>query len=272
MKQTGPTRYPDLNRVLTELQEGLQKVLSANLTGIYLQGSFAVGGFDEHSDVDFVVAVRDELSNKQISELQILHKAIFSLPSAWAQHLEGSYFPLPLLRDYRQSGTDLWYLDNGSDSLVRSEHCNSILVRWVLREKAVVLFGPHPSELIGSIPVSALRNEMYQVMHKWGKQILSDPEKYSNRFYQGFIVLSYCRMLHDYINGFPGSKQAGAAWAKQNLDTQWRGLIERTWACRPVPEVQIHQPADPVDFSSTLEFVIYIMAASEPYRLTIVQK
>ena len=49
-----PTPYQDLNVVLTRLVGGVQTALGATFVGAYLQGSFAVGDFDEHSDVDFI--------------------------------------------------------------------------------------------------------------------------------------------------------------------------------------------------------------------------
>jgi hypothetical protein len=84
-------------------------------------------------------------------------------------------------------------------------------------------------------------------------------EKFNNRFYQTFIVLSYCRMLNDFYNGYPGTKVEGANWAKENLDPSWSPLIDRTWAGRPNPEISVRQPADPVDFAETLRFVQYVI-------------
>jgi len=46
-----PTPYPELDAVLQELAESVQAVLRDNFVAICLQGSFAVGGFDRHSDV-----------------------------------------------------------------------------------------------------------------------------------------------------------------------------------------------------------------------------
>ena len=87
--------------------------------------------------------------------------------------------------------------------------------------------------------------------------ILSHPDDYNNRFYQGFIVLNYCRMLHDLQRVSPGSKLAGAQWAKAKLDPFWNGLIDRSWNGRPDPAVSVRQPADPNDFQETLEFINY---------------
>ena len=263
---SGPTPYPELNAVLQELVENMQSALGCSFLAACLQGSFAIGGFDIHSDVDFIVAVEDEFSDDQVDALQAMHARIYDLDCEWAKHLEGSYFPKEVLRDYSQRGRQLWYLDNGSRSLVRSEHCNSVVVRWTVREHGVALAGPSPETLVDPIPVEVLRQEIMETMNDWGQEILIDPERYSNRFYQTFIVLSYCRMLHDLHNGFPGSKRAGSEWAKATLDPSWRGLIDRTWAGRPDPAVSVRQPADPADMARTLEFVRTIIMTSRDYE------
>jgi hypothetical protein len=257
-----PTPYPELNEVLQELVTSLQRELGDGLVGACLQGSFAVGDFDRHSDVDFVVAVRDELSDDRVLALNAMHRRIYRLDCPWAQHLEGSYFPATVLRHYDQSAQPLWYLDHGSDTLVRSDHCNTIVVRWVVREHGVGLIGPSPATLVEPIPVSALRHEVQATIHDWGQQILDRPEPYRNRFYQAFIVLNYCRMLHDLVRGRPGSKRAGALWAKATLDPVWTALIDRAWDGRPDPALSVRQPADPADFASTLKFIAYVREES----------
>src|SRR5438874_12522663 len=109
---TCPTPYSELNAVLRVLLDEVRGALGETFVGAYLQGSFAVGDFDQHSDVDFIVGVRDELTERQVADLQTAHACIYSLECAWAQHLEGSYFPTALLRDYRSAGTPIWYLDH----------------------------------------------------------------------------------------------------------------------------------------------------------------
>ncbi|MDQ6871421.1 MAG: DUF4111 domain-containing protein [Gemmatimonadota bacterium] len=259
------TQYPELNSVLEDLVTRVQGALAEAFVGAYLQGSFAVGDFDRHSDVDFIVAVRDELSDDQVAALQEVHKRVYSLGSEWAHHLEGSYFPVATLRDYHQRGKPVWYLDHGSQSLVRSDHCNTLVVRSVLRAHPLVVAGPSPETLVDAVPVDALRREIGNTIRDWGRQILDHPEHYRNRFYQGFIVLSYCRMLHDLVDGYPGSKQTGAAWARANLDPTWSGLIDRAWGGRPNPAVAVREPADAMDFESTLQFVKAIIRESERY-------
>jgi hypothetical protein len=260
-----PTPYPELNAVLQQLVDNVQAALGSSFVAACLQGSFAVGDFDRHSDVDFIVAIEEELSDKQVQALQAMHERLYNLDCAWAQHLEGSYFPKAVLKDYWQRGQPLWYLDHGSRSLVRSDHCNTVVVRWVVREYGVALAGQRPAMLVNPIPVETLRQEIMATMRDWGQQILDEPEHFNNRFYQTFIVLNYCRMLHDLHTGSPGSKRAGAEWAKATLDPAWAGLIDRAWDGRPNPALSVRQPADPADFRSTLEFVRDVIRASMKY-------
>lgn len=262
------TCYQELNVVLHELISSVRNILGDNFVGAYLQGSFALGDFDEHSDCDFIIVINNDISSQQFSDLQTMHKHIFNLAMEWAKHLEGSYFPKAVLRDYNLCGRDLWYLDNGHSELIKDKHCNTVVVRQTLREKGIVITGPEPSTLIAPIPVEVLRRAILAAIHDWSKEILAEPERFNNRFYQSFIVLSYCRMLHYLHTGMVGSKRAGAEWAKRNLDSSWTSLIDRTWSGRPNPAVSIRQPADKADFNSTLAFVKYIMKAANEFAAT----
>jgi predicted nucleotidyltransferase len=260
-----PTPYPELNQVLDQLVARLRRILGGDFVGAYLQGSFALGDFDAHSDCDFIVVVEDALTTDQVDALQVMHGEVYDLDADWSIHLEGSYFPRAILRDLSQVGTDIWYLDHGSRSLVRSDHCNKLHVRWIVRERGVVLAGPAPRSLMDPLPEAAMREEFFATINVWGRAILDDPAPYRNRFYQGFIVLNYCRMLHDLHRGYPGSKREGAAWAKSALDPSWCDLIDRAWETRPDPGWQVRQPPDAEDFERTLRFVAYVMEKSRAY-------
>src|SRR6201999_2971249 len=99
-------------------------------------------------------------------------------------NLEGSYVPAAILRrwsaeprdppgetrgpDWGDPGTSgspargypFWYLDHGSKVLVRSEHDNTRVVRWCLREKGITLAGPDPKSLIDPVAPEALKAEV----------------------------------------------------------------------------------------------------------------
>ena len=260
-----PTPYRELNQVLGELVSRTRQILGSDFIGAYLQGSFAVGGFDQHSDVDFVVAVEDDLTSAQVDSLQTMHHQVHRLESEWARHLEGSYFPREVLKRPSARNCELWYLDNGADTLIRSDHCNTILVRWIVREKGVILAGPPPETLVDPITREILRKEIFEEIMKWGQHILDDPSRYSNYFYQTYIVLNFSRMLHDLHRGYPGSKREGAEWAKSVLDHSWSDLIDSAWEGRPDSAAKVRQPADPEAYERTLRFVQHIMNNSRAY-------
>ena len=117
--------------------------------------------------------------------------------------------------------------------------------------------------MIDPIDGQSLGREIWTLINEWGQEILEDPQRYNNCFYQGFIVLSFCRMLHSLQTGIIESKVAGAAWAKSSLDPSWSGLIDGAWAGRPNPAVSVRQPADPEDFANTLKFIRYCINESK---------
>ena len=59
------TPYADLDELLVELLGHWQRILGDDLVGAYLQGSFALGGGDQQSDCDWLVATRDRLTKQR---------------------------------------------------------------------------------------------------------------------------------------------------------------------------------------------------------------
>jgi hypothetical protein len=256
-----PTPYSDLNLVLNDLVRGVRKVLGANFHSACLQGSFATGDFDQYSDVDFLIVLRDEVSSECVPALQEIHGRVFDGQSAWATHLEGSYITRDVLRDCRRAGGELWYLDNGSRSLVRSDHCNTVVVRWTVWKHGITLAGANAKSLVDPIPDEALRAEGRRTMRNWGKDLLARPAYVKSRWGQAFVVVSYCRMLQTLATAKILSKAAGVKWALASLEPKWADLIERAWNDRPNPSEKIHQPADARDVDETLAFVQYAIAS-----------
>jgi len=261
-----PTPDNALNDVLRELVTSVQAILGDNFIATYLHGSFAVGDWDADSDVDFLIAVDHEVSEADLVALQSMHSRIYDQDSNWAKHLEGSYFPKELLRRADPSRSSLLYLDNTSRELIRSDHDNTRVVRWVTREHGIALAGPDAHQLIDPVAADELCEEVRMTMQDWARQIFANPEKMDNRWYQAFAVLSYCRMLHTLANGRVCSKPASARWALHALDGRWADLITRAWEERPNPSLKAREKANPIDFMRTLDFIKYALAVSGALR------
>lgn len=258
-----PTTDPDLNALLQDLVTGIQSILGTNLMAAYLQGSFGVGDWDEHSDVDFLVVIDHEIPETDLPALQALHAKLFEQKTHWAQHLEGSYFPKDLLRHGDPAKTPILYIDNGSIQFEKSDHDNSLVVRWVVREHGIPLIGPDAAALIDPVSAEALRAEVLDVMRDWGKEILTGRYQIKNRWAQPFVVLSYCRMLHTLETGRIESKRAGAEWAKTALEEDWTEIIQKAWQERADPWTKVHRAAEPKDIEDTLAFILYALGLSQ---------
>jgi Domain of unknown function (DUF4111) len=258
-----PTAFPELNTVLSALVSGIQATLGDALLGVYLQGSFALGAGDADSDVDFIAVLRHAVPDAAVPALQALHGRLYDLESNWAKHLEGSYFPADLLRRPDPDRTELLFLDNGSRELVRSKHCNTLVVRWLVREHGIPLLGPPPTDVIDPVVVDDLRREVIAKMRAWAADYFATPSQLNTRWHQPYAVIMFCRMLHTLHTGRVASKPAAIVWGQQSLDPQWAGLLQRAWADRPDPSWKIRQPADPAECASTLAFIRYALTCIE---------
>jgi hypothetical protein len=282
-----PTPYAALNMVLIHFVERVRELLADNFVGAYLQGSFALGDFDERSDVDFLIVVERDMGDAEVPLLDALHTAIHDFPPPWGYRLEGSYIPTTILRrrsdtpreppgapprppSWTDPGTGiagpraypLLFLDHGARTLVRSEHDDTQVVRWVARERGIVLVGPDPRSLIDQVSTDALRSEMRETMARVAAKWSSDPTALDVRWLQAFAVGLYCRMLHTLETGAVTSKRAATRWASTALDARWKSLILSSAQARPSTALG---PADPHQVAETRAFMRYARQRARRY-------
>lgn len=263
-----PTPFLDLNDLLADFAGGVQAVLDRNFAGTYLQGSFAVGDADEHSDVDFLVVTRSVPSAAEVAALQALHQGLYARAVPWAQHLEGSYAPAAALRTLAAAGEPWWYLDNGATTLALDPHCNTAVVRWSLREHGVVLAGPPPASLVDPVPADALRAEVRVAAAELAAWAPESQQRFErgdgrpgmSRWKQPYVVLSFCRMLHTTASGVVTSKKVAGEWALGVVGPRWVPLVRRALDDRPDPWGRVPQPADADVIDETLAFAGWALA------------
>ncbi|OGC64094.1 hypothetical protein A2425_00245 [candidate division WWE3 bacterium RIFOXYC1_FULL_42_17] len=267
------TQYPELDSVMAKLAKNLQNVLGENFVGLYLQGSLVLGDFDLTSDVDFIVVVNKELTEEEVKKVQYVHTNTYNQDNRWVKRLEYSYFPKNILRKTSspfpitndQKNKELWYFNNGHPTIERSDHCNTLVTRWTVREKGKAVIGPDPKSLIEPISPNTLRREIKDTLIGWGEYLLKNPKQYENRFYQSYLVLNFCRILHDLDKGEISSKLVGITWAKVNLDSKWIPLIDYCWEERKDTSISVKQPAKPEIYKQSLQFVKYAVEEGKRY-------
>ncbi|MEM1230826.1 MAG: aminoglycoside adenylyltransferase domain-containing protein [Pseudomonadota bacterium] len=271
-----PTPYAELNEVLAELLTGARSALGTNFVGAYLQGSFAIGDYSEFSDCDFIVVTEKDLSEQELEALRGLHHRLYRLPSPyWPRNIEGSYAPRAILRRWSTEPRDppgepraaqwgdpgmdgapprcypLWYLPHGSDVLVRSEHDNSQVVRWTLRERGVTLAGPTPAELIDPIDPADLKAEVRATLDLALQTGLAMPIAALQTFWVGLC----CRILHTIETGRITSKKEAMGWAQATLPAQWQPLIAHALTQKKGDPAQAQAPVAAELAAQTRAFV-----------------
>jgi hypothetical protein len=280
-----PTPYRGVNAAVAELTSRVRAALGDNLIGVYLHGSFALGDFNRNSDVDVLVAIERDIETHQIEPLQALHGALFDdLPKPWGQRIELSYAPAAMLRRFAFTPRDppdapragdwidpatgappraypFWYLNNGARELVRSEHDNSRVVRWVTREAGVTLAGPAPASLIDAVAPDDLRAEIAEMLAFVARRC-SEPDGVGEAWVQTFFVTLCCRALYTLETGAITSKQSATTWAAAHLDARWRPLIETAWTNWRDGRASLAGPANPRAAAETLALVRFAASAA----------
>jgi hypothetical protein len=243
------TGFPELDELLARFTTDVRTELGDDLAGLYLQGSFALGEGDEWSDVDFVCVTRMPIEPARV---QPLHGRLYDLPTPWAQHLEGSYLPAALVRRVDPAATPVPFLDNGARELVLDPHCNTALMRVVLREYGVALAGPPAAELIDPVDPADLRTEAELKLAEYAAWA---PEGPMVQWKQPYLVLTLCRILRTIACGDVTSKRVAAGWAVETLDPRWEQLIRRAVTDRRDRWARALEPVDPALAAETIAFV-----------------
>ncbi|WP_210502342.1 aminoglycoside adenylyltransferase domain-containing protein [Nocardioides xinjiangensis] len=226
-----PTRYADLNGVLHDLVTEAQPVLGELFVGAYLQGSFALGAGDRHSDCDFLVVVRERPDEAQEAALRAMHGDLPHRGGSWHRHLEGSYAVAGDLRTTAGLGREWLYVDHGADEMSWSTHCNQPWTRWILREHGITLLGPCPVELVEPVPEGVLREHARAGLAGLTEGVLGwcPPDV---AWCQRYLVVQACRSLYTVRTGEVASKRDALRWAMMHADPRWRPLLQQVQADR----------------------------------------
>lgn len=225
------TPYADIDAVLAELPLQLEGALGKNFAGLYLIGSLAGGDFEyQSSDIDFVVATRVELDDRELARLRLMHDGIATKHRRWGGKLEGAYISTAALRRY-VPGERHAYINEGHPLSSTPLDKSWVINRFELRDHGVAVTGPPPAELVDPISGHDLKTAMLEELRSWWRPLAEGGPKMEPRRYQAFAILTMCRALYLLEHGQIASKPKAARWADSALDAQWRPTIQRalTW-------------------------------------------
>ncbi|MDQ1688043.1 MAG: hypothetical protein QOK42_1018 [Frankiaceae bacterium] len=221
-----PTPFAELNGLLLEIAAHAQRVFLDDLVGVYLQGSFALGAADLHSDCDFLVVVHAPVTAAQEAHVRRLHDDIPTRSGHWVHHLEGSYPVAAELRTLDGSGRPWLYIDHGWREMQWDVHCNNEVARWILRHHGVRVIGPPPEQLVDPIPPAVMRDGARKAI----PTAISDIEGWvslDQAWGQRYAVVMMCRLLYTLETAEVASKRAAITWAREHVGREWHSLLTR---------------------------------------------
>ena len=175
-----------------------------------MQGSFALGAGDLHSDCDFLVATRGATRPAAGGRLRALHDEIPTRDGHWPHDLEGSYAPADELADVAHLGATWLFNNHGHRTLEWDDHCNRAYTRWILRERGITLAGPEPATWMAPVPSAVLRRESATALPTLLADLATWVDLDALAWGQRYAVVTACRMLYTIDTGRGRQQGRGA--------------------------------------------------------------
>lgn len=221
----------DIKNYVDLVIDSIKQTLNANLVGVYLHGSLALGSYYKpKSDLDLIVVVNDKLtpdSREKFAQLctQLSEKrptlGNLELSVITKDVAKNFVHPCPFEVHYStdwhtkiKSGEVDFSKDNTDPDL--SSHLTYVVKR------GVVLFGQPISEVFGEVPwkyfIDSILDDFNWIID--GEHILETPY---------YSILNICRVIRTLaeVNQQVYSKDEGAEWALNNLPKLYLALIRQ---------------------------------------------
>ena len=202
------------------------EILGEQLTGIYLHGSAAMGCFQpEKSDLDFLVVVREELTDAKKREYMDM---VLELDAEGpAKGIEMSIvtgdacnpfvYPTPFLLHYSRMHT-AWYRRDPEDYVRKMKGTDRDLAAHftVTRNRGICLYGPPAAEVFGEVPEADYLDSIWNDVSGAEEEITDNPM---------YLILNLARVLAYRREKAVLSKLEGGEWGIRNLPEEYRPLV-----------------------------------------------
>jgi hypothetical protein len=223
-----PTKYPQVNELLSEVSNGLQNIFQSNLVGVYLMGSLTYDDFNpSRSDVDLVTVLNRPASEAEIEQLKKFHQQLEATHPYWGKRVESQYVPEAFFKQTLPPRNPRPYYGEGR-FYEEAPYGNEWLINVaMLYEYGTTLFGKDFKKIVTRLDYAAVRQASARdLFDEWVPKI-EDPDYLDNPHYQSYVILNVCRILFTVLNSKIASKTVSANWVKETFP-EWGLLVSES--------------------------------------------
>ncbi|RKI43464.1 DUF4111 domain-containing protein [bacterium D16-51] len=209
-----------------------KEIFMANLVGVYLHGSMAMGCFHpEKSDIDLIVIIKEDISD--IQKLEFMERIVEFNKKAPEKGLEISVvkkeycrpflYPTPFelhfspvhLHWYQSAPQDYVENMNGEDKDLAAHFT-------MIRKYGIVLYGEPVDSVFAPVPREHYIDSIYEDIENAEQDIMEEPV---------YITLNLCRVLAFLKDGLYLSKEEGGKWGMEHLPEKYHPVVMSAAEC-----------------------------------------
>jgi len=223
--------------LLAEFSASLRKVFGGNLTGVYLTGSAAFGGWHEgKSDIDFTVLLEEPVTQEQYAALADMHRAM--VKKYPRNVLEGQYITPGVLGAEKEDAGNIVSFHGGR---MHADRFNVNAVTWyTLRFHARTVYGKDSSLLPIRTGEPELRayviGNVNSYWTRWRDRV-RNPFSVSGLYSLSGRAVEWCvlglgRMLYTLVYKDVTSKDAAGEFLLRICDDPYRRIVREAMRIR----------------------------------------
>jgi hypothetical protein len=196
------------------------------LRAFYLEGSIALGGFNERfSDIDFVAMLRRRINPSDIEALRHIHQVVEKNDPRWK--LSGSYLPSDAL-DCPDEFKSHPYYRSGVLRLTRQFAWQSV-EGWILKNHGIAVIGPEPQGLPFTVDWDLLIAKMVENLNSYWASWTKRPDGFIVMLSDWGIqwtVLGVLRQFYSFRENTITTKTKAGEYALTCLPIRWHPLVQ----------------------------------------------
>ncbi|MBZ0287510.1 MAG: DUF4111 domain-containing protein, partial [Anaerolineae bacterium] len=213
--------------VMDDYRAFMDADLPGFLTGLYIQGSIALGAFNPgQSDIDFIAVVNRRASQDDIAKLTEIHQKVATLYPTMP--LEGSYVQRGDMGKLEDAIEPAPYIHDGKLEASGYHDINRV-TWWILKNRGITLLGTDAHDLDFTVDWDALSADALQNLNDYWARYTDHPMRIMwllSDFGIQWTVLGVLRQYYTFKVGGITSKIGAGEYALQHLPVEWHRIIQ----------------------------------------------